>query len=69
MSKEFDCVEMKYALQRRMLEKWRGLSDDEIRSRFEREIESSNDPLARWWKSIRDRKPHGNPPQPLTSTT
>ena len=54
--KTFDCVEMKYELQRRTREKWRGLSDEEIRARFERQTESSDDELARWWRQVRSRQ-------------
>ncbi len=41
--KSFDCVEMKNQIQREMLEKYEGLTPEEIREEQRREIE--NDPI------------------------
>ncbi len=64
--KEFDCVEMKQQLQRRLLEKWGGLSDQEIEARFISEMEASGDRLAQWWRRVREQK---NQNRPDTVTT
>ncbi len=54
--KPFDCVDMKNAIQRDLAKEWKGLSDEEIRRRIHRRLETSDDPLARWWRSVRDPK-------------
>lgn len=53
-TKTFDCVEMKNAIQRKLSEEWKGLSDDEIRRRIHHRLETSDDELSRWWRSTRD---------------
>jgi hypothetical protein len=54
--KEFDAVEMKNRVQAQLREEQKGLSDEEIRHRRRVWPETSDDPLARWWRSI-DRTP------------
>ncbi len=51
-AKGFDCVEMKNAIQRELLEQWAGLSDQEVRDRMRHHLETSQSPIARWWRSI-----------------
>jgi hypothetical protein len=50
--KSFDCVEMKNTIQARLREKYAGLADEEIESRRRRWLETSDDPLAKWWRDI-----------------
>ena len=50
--KDFDCVEMKNAIQRELLEQRAGLSDQEVRARIRHDLETSQSPIARWWRSI-----------------
>jgi hypothetical protein len=50
--KSFDCVEMKNAIQARLREKYAGLTDVEIESRRRHWLETSDHPLARWWRAI-----------------
>ncbi len=50
--KDFDCVQMKYDIQRRLLEKWRGQSDEEIHRQFQTWVETSDDDLANWWRRV-----------------
>jgi len=50
-NKKFDCVEMKRDIQQRLLEKWKGQTDEEIQSRFEKWAKESDDRLAQWWRS------------------
>ncbi len=50
--KTFDCVEMKNAIQAKLREKHAGLSDEEIARQRRRWLETSDDPLARWWRSL-----------------
>jgi hypothetical protein len=51
-NKDFDCVEMKNELQARLAKKYEGLSDEEIARRRKEWLEKSDDPLAKWWRSI-----------------
>jgi len=50
--KEFDCVEMKNAIQARLRKRYRGLSDEEVRRRIAHRLETSDDPIARKWREI-----------------
>ena len=51
-AKDFDCVEMKNAIQQELLKQRAGLSDEEVRVRIRHELETSQSPIARWWRSI-----------------
>lgn len=54
--KAFDCVEMKNRIQESIARKNEGLTDDEVRRRRRALLETSDDPLARKWRSLRDSK-------------
>ncbi|MEK6642885.1 MAG: hypothetical protein AABZ08_03185 [Planctomycetota bacterium] len=58
--KEFDCVRMKDDIQARLLTEWKGLSAREIRERIQADLEISQEPIAVWWRRIRDVQ---RPPQ------
>lgn len=45
-------MQMKNELQARMAERYKGLSDEEIARRRREWLEKSDDPLAKWWRSI-----------------
>jgi hypothetical protein len=51
--KSFDCVEMKNGIQALLRKEHEGLSDEEIERRRRAWLETSDDRLARWWRSIR----------------
>ncbi|MGA2796881.1 MAG: hypothetical protein ABSE63_04830 [Thermoguttaceae bacterium] len=51
-NKSFDCVQMKNELQARMAKKYEGLSDEEIARRRREWLDNSDDPLAKWWRSL-----------------
>lgn len=51
--KDFDCVEMKRQIQERLQEEWEGLDADGIRKKIEKDLSTSDSPLARWWRSLR----------------
>jgi hypothetical protein len=51
-NKEFDCVEMKNAIQAQLRKENEGLTDEEIARRRREWLETSDDPLAKWWRSI-----------------
>ena len=59
--KRFDCVEMKNVIQAKLREKHAGLADDEIARRRRQWLETSDEPLARWWRSL--------PPSPFLPQT
>ena len=50
--KAFDCVEMKTAIQAKVREKYAGLSEEEIARRRRQWLETSDEPLPRWWRSL-----------------
>ncbi len=52
--KDFDCVKMKNEIQGRLQEEWKGLSGEEIAERVRHDLEASDDPVARWWRRVRD---------------
>ena len=51
-TKPFDCVEMKNRIQAALAEKYAGLSDQERFERIERELNTSDDEVARWWRKM-----------------
>ena len=61
--KTFDCVEMKNEIQAKLAKEHEGLSDEEIRRRRQQWLETSDDPLARWWCSI-PQTPKAKVPEP-----
>jgi hypothetical protein len=54
--KEFDCVEMKNAIQRRLQRRRRGMSTDEFVADMDKSIAESDSPIATWWNQ-RKKKP------------
>jgi len=54
---KFDCVKMKDEIQAKLRKDWEGLTDEDIRNRIRRNLETSQAPIARWWRQIRDRRP------------
>lgn len=57
--KAFDCIAVKDEVQAKLAGKWRGMTDEEIRAATRRELETSGDDLARWWRRVcrTDSKP------------
>ena len=58
-AKKFDCVEMKNEIQRKLREQQKGMTDEEIRRQFLHEMETSDSPVAQWWRTVRDRQVAG----------
>lgn len=54
-TKTFDCIAMKDRIQAELLREWEGLSDAEIRIRIQHDLETSDTPVARWWRRIAKR--------------
>jgi len=50
--KKFDCVKMKDEIQARLRKEWEGLTDEQIRERIRQNLDTSNEPLAVWWRKI-----------------
>lgn len=55
-TKSFDCVEMKNAIQAQLRKEHEGLSDEEIERRRRAWLETSDDRLAKWWRSHQTAK-------------
>lgn len=51
-SKSFDCVEMKNAIQADLRKEHERLSDEEIERRRRAWLATSDDFLAKWWRSM-----------------
>lgn len=52
---EIDCIKLKDEIQARLRRKWEGLSDAEIRERIDRDLDTSEEPIAVWWRRVRDQ--------------
>lgn len=50
---EIDCIRLKDEIQARLRKNWEGLSDAEIRERINRDLDTSEEPIAVWWRRIR----------------
>jgi len=50
--KTFDCVQIKNAAQERIEQEFAGLTDAERRVAIARELETSDDPVARKWRRL-----------------
>jgi len=50
--KPFDAVEMKNCIQAQLRKEHEGLSEEEIERRRRAWLETSDDPAARWWRSV-----------------
>jgi len=50
--KTLDCVKMKNAIQAQIRKEQEGLSEEEIERRRRRWLRTSDDPLARLWRSL-----------------
>lgn len=48
--KQFDCIQMKNDIQAGMLRKYRGMTDDEIQADIERQLATSDSPVANLWR-------------------
>jgi phosphoglycerol transferase MdoB-like AlkP superfamily enzyme len=51
-AKKFDCLRMKEELQDKVQKKWEGLSDEDIRREIHDYLDTSENDLACWWRSI-----------------
>jgi hypothetical protein len=50
--KTFDCVEMKNRIQAELLKEREGMTDEEVRAEIKRRLETSNSPIAQWWRKL-----------------
>lgn len=50
--KKFDCVRMKNHIQAQLLKEWQELTQEQIRKRISKFLATSNNDVARWWRSI-----------------
>jgi len=56
MGKEFDCIKMKEDIQKRQLEDYRGLSDQEILKKRKTKLTNLSNDLGKFWKKINRTK-------------
>jgi len=54
--RQFDCVEMKNAIQARLLSRRRGMSQAEFVSDVELSLLKSKDPIGEYWRRIRPKR-------------
>jgi len=54
--KNFDCVKMKDEIQAKLRKEREGMTDEEIRSAIKNKLETSDIPLAQWWRNIVSRQ-------------
>jgi hypothetical protein len=66
-TKTFDCVEMKNAVQAKLREEKQRLGEAEVMRRHHLWLETSEDPLARWWRSLPRPKSPQHTAEPLRS--
>jgi hypothetical protein len=54
--KPFDCVKMKDEIHAKLTRDYRGLTDEQISRRVRRRLATSNDPIARLWRSLEPKE-------------
>ncbi len=54
-TKTFDCVAMKNEIQRKLLERWKGLPEEEIREQIRHDLATSDSPSAKLWRRLTNR--------------
>ncbi len=54
--KQFDCVQMKNAIQARRRQEYAGLTDEQVRERIAQRLADSDDIVARKWRKITNRE-------------
>jgi hypothetical protein len=55
-SKPLHCVEMKSVIQAKLRKQHEGLSEEEIQRRRRVWLGTSDEPLAKWWRSVQAAK-------------
>jgi hypothetical protein len=55
MKKSFDCVEMKNQIQKELLERWRGLTPEQIRLSIRAELMTDESVIGRLWRRLEAR--------------
>ena len=50
VTKAFDCLRMKRALQAKLHKQWAGLTTEQIQAAIETDLATSPTDLARWWR-------------------
>ena len=57
--KQFDCVEMKNEIQKRLYEERKWMTPQEVREAIEKKLETSQTPVALFWRKIRKKDKTG----------
>ncbi len=55
-NKTFDCVRMKNEIQEKLRKERAGMTDEQIREQIQKELATSNDPIAVWWRNLMAEK-------------
>ncbi len=59
--KDFDCVEMKNEIQKRLYEERKGMTPQEEREAIENKMTTSQSPIAQWWRRVQKNAETGIP--------
>jgi hypothetical protein len=51
-AKRLDCMAMKDRVQAELLKEHAGKTDEQIRAERQRALETGEDPVARWWRTV-----------------
>ncbi len=54
--KDFDCLKLKDEIQAKLRKEWQGLTDEQIRERIRHDLDTSEEPLAVWWRDVTSRR-------------
>ena len=55
MKKNFDCVEMKNNIQKKLLERWEGLTPEQIRLSIQEELRADESGIGQLWRRLKAR--------------
>ena len=59
--KTFDCVELKRRIQDKLQDEYNDMTDEEIRRKRARKVETSDSPIANKWRQLRKKRQTSNP--------
>lgn len=54
-TKTFDCIKFKEETQARLIREYKGLTHEQIIRRMRRKLETSNSPIAQFWRKLQAR--------------
>lgn len=63
MKKDFDCVEMKNEIQKRLYERRKNMTHQQELEDIEKRLTDSQSPIAQWWRRIEKKDASSGLPQ------